>query len=93
MNDRASQTICEIDFHYRQNLLIATNNWTDQRRHVNIRPMQTKQVIQLPKVSIERRGNDVVLMYVPRPGVEVSIPAEMLQRWALRVLRDKVFAQ
>lgn len=55
--------------------------------------MQTKQVIQLPKVSIERRGTDIVLMYVPRPGVEVAIPAEMLQRWALRVLRDKVFAQ
>lgn len=93
MNYRALHSVCEIDSFYDENLLIATNNWTDQRRHVNIRPMQTKQVIQLPKVSIERRGNDVVLMYVPRPGVEVSIPAEMLQRWALRVLRDKVFAQ
>ena len=83
----------KLIFSMMERFLIATNNWTDQRRHVNIRPMQTKQVIQLPKVSIERRGTDVVLMYVPRPGVEVPIPAEMLQRWALRVLRDKVFAQ
>lgn len=49
--------------------------------------------IKAGKVALSQRADGViVLTHESRPAVEVEVPSHMLERWALRQLREGVFA-